>query len=153
MEPNEALSALRQLVVDMQGWTESGEDPDEPGEYYRIASEATEGFDNLDEWVTKGGFLPRAWTPALLDLDRNEERAVRRLETAFDRALRDDEPLDRAFLKDGEEIHHLRDRLIQLLARTAVQEVQQERQAVERMLSSTVTRVFLDNLRTALEGP
>lgn len=61
MDPNATLAILRQLVEDMRAWTESGEDPDEPGEYYRIASEATEAFNSLDEWISTGGFLPGGW--------------------------------------------------------------------------------------------
>jgi hypothetical protein len=27
----------------------------------RLATELAENFHNLDEWITKGGFLPAAW--------------------------------------------------------------------------------------------
>lgn len=61
MDPNETLARLRRLVTDMDAWRESGEDPTEPGEYYRIASEATDAFEALDAWMVKGGFMPEAW--------------------------------------------------------------------------------------------
>lgn len=61
MDPNETLAKLRQLVIDMDAIEESGEDPDEPGEYLRIASEATTLFDALDGWMAKGGFMPSEW--------------------------------------------------------------------------------------------
>lgn len=61
MDPNEALDRLRQLVADMNAIDASGEDPDESGEYRRIASEATDAFGGLDHWLSRGGYLPRAW--------------------------------------------------------------------------------------------
>lgn len=61
MDPNETLRQLRQLVKDMAAIVESDEDPQEPGEYYRIASEATFRFDELDGWLSRGGFPPGDW--------------------------------------------------------------------------------------------
>lgn len=58
MDPNETLRRLRQLVDELEP---ASEDP-EPGEYYRIASEATVLFDALDGWLSRGGLLPRDWT-------------------------------------------------------------------------------------------
>jgi hypothetical protein len=139
MDPNEALENLRYWSAEDatgQEWLERG----------------AEVFAGLDEWITKGGFLPRAWAPPLMDMDNDSLRAARRLETAFDRALRDDEQLDIAFSRK-DRAGGLRDRLIRLLAMTVVEEVQQERRNVERMLASTATRVFLRNLRTQLEQP
>jgi hypothetical protein len=51
MDPNTVLAKMRQLATDMHGWEEGDEDPDEPGEYYRIASEMVEAFDALDGWL------------------------------------------------------------------------------------------------------
>lgn len=67
MDPNQALADLLELAADLRAIIDSGEDPDEPGEYYRIASEAVEKFEGLHGWLTRGGFLPAAWTPARLD--------------------------------------------------------------------------------------
>lgn len=63
MDPNQALADLLKLVADMRAIIDSGEDPDEPGEYYRIASEATEKFEGLHDWLARGGFRPAAWCP------------------------------------------------------------------------------------------
>lgn len=86
MDPNEALEAIRKLVQDMEAWEESGEDPDEPGEYYRIASELATAFDGLDGWLSKGGFRPEAWTQHLPPEERRTlamERRAHRLREAL----------------------------------------------------------------------
>ena len=49
MDPNAALEALRQLVK--QVYSGARTDP------WLFA----EHFENLDEWLSKGGFLPEAW--------------------------------------------------------------------------------------------
>lgn len=49
MDPNATLAELRALVMD--GGAEF-EDP----------QRAAELFNALDEWITRGGFLPAAWT-------------------------------------------------------------------------------------------
>lgn len=61
MDPNEALVRLRMLVEEMRAQEAAEVDPDEPGEYYRIADEAVTAFDELDGWLARGGFLPAAW--------------------------------------------------------------------------------------------
>ena len=43
MDPNEALKLLRKYASDTGG-------------------EAWEQFEALDDWLSKGGFLPKAWT-------------------------------------------------------------------------------------------
>lgn len=55
MDPNEALDRLRQVFV----WWERG---------YADASDlasAIEMFNDLDEWLSKGGALPEAWNQGL----------------------------------------------------------------------------------------
>lgn len=74
MDVNETLETLRQLAAEMTAWEEEGEDPDEPGEYYRIASEMVAAFRNLDRWLNQGNFLPKPWAEAFLK--RVENRAL-----------------------------------------------------------------------------
>jgi hypothetical protein len=52
MDPNAALKELRQLA----GRFEKGED--EPGDGARMG----ELFDALDDWLSRGGFLPQGWS-------------------------------------------------------------------------------------------
>lgn len=61
MDPNETLRRIRANVDQMRRIMASGEEPAEAGEYYRIASELAEDFDNLDYWLGRGGLLPNAW--------------------------------------------------------------------------------------------
>jgi hypothetical protein len=63
MDPNETLRRIRANVDQMRRIMASGEEPAEAGEYYRIASELAEDFDNLDCWIVRGGFLPAFWAP------------------------------------------------------------------------------------------
>lgn len=63
-DPDKMLASLEALTNDMQGWRDLGEDPDEPGEYYRIADEMTEGFAALNAMLRRGGFPPAAWSSA-----------------------------------------------------------------------------------------
>lgn len=141
MDPNETLKRGRtaaQAVNDAPNLVEMEHE----------AETLAEAFVSLDEWITKGGFLPKPWEPPMTTMDVDAGRAIRRLETAFDRALRDDERLDRFF---GRTAHwEEREQVIRLLSRAVVETVEQERQAVERMLQSGATRLFLDNLRAAL---
>jgi hypothetical protein len=48
MDPNAALDQLRELLTGNDGSID---------DYERAA----EVFDGLDEWLSKGGFLPSAW--------------------------------------------------------------------------------------------
>lgn len=77
MDINVTVAEMRKLSADMHAWQDGDEDPDEPGEYYRIASEMVEYFDAMDGWLSKGGFAPDAWTrPQSRTLDL-EKRAYR----------------------------------------------------------------------------
>lgn len=53
MDPNACLATLRQLAAKVAANTT---DPD--------ADELAEVFQNLDGWLSTGGFLPAAWHPA-----------------------------------------------------------------------------------------
>lgn len=48
---SEAYDKMAEAAGDLRRWEESGDDPDEPGEYYRIASELAEGFETLSPQI------------------------------------------------------------------------------------------------------
>lgn len=54
MDPNATLATLRELCTELL----SGKDGADPS---TIGGEIAEAFENLDEWITKGGFLPSDW--------------------------------------------------------------------------------------------
>lgn len=55
MDPNETLRQLRALVAQVHG--------DEEGDINDQLEDFAGYFEALDEWITKGGFLPRDWRP------------------------------------------------------------------------------------------
>lgn len=55
MDVNETLRKLRQLIVDQ-------ELADDDSEAASLGWEAAELFRGLDEWLSKGGFLPTDWS-------------------------------------------------------------------------------------------
>lgn len=57
MDPDAALFLLRQNVADYENATTISERED-------AADRISELFQGLDEWITKGGFLPKDWQPA-----------------------------------------------------------------------------------------
>lgn len=59
MDPNEALKNLREAARDNLAHAE--EFKDRPGELLVMIYEAAESFQALDEWLSKGGFLPADW--------------------------------------------------------------------------------------------
>jgi len=65
MDPNETLRRLRLLAIegeDLAGQDpENGFDPDIDERISQIALEMSELFQDLDNWILKGGFLPRTW--------------------------------------------------------------------------------------------
>ena len=58
MDPNTRLAELRELVTMV---ALSGGDMERTEPYPQAALELAEKFEELDEWITKGGFLPAAW--------------------------------------------------------------------------------------------
>jgi hypothetical protein len=52
MDPNATLAEIRNIVTD---WAQNGTDGED------AMQEMAESFGALDEWLTKGGFLPDAW--------------------------------------------------------------------------------------------
>ncbi len=59
MDPDQALADCRAALADANANVRAeGEDPSDELEALRRLGDA---FDALDEWLTKGGFLPGAW--------------------------------------------------------------------------------------------
>lgn len=54
MDPDAALAQIRELIVKHQTSSEEISTSD--------AAELVELVDSLDEWMTKGGFLPTEWS-------------------------------------------------------------------------------------------
>lgn len=54
MDPDAAVEALRRLSKDL-------ETVEDAGHRSAIAEEMATVWDGLDEWITRGGFLPSAW--------------------------------------------------------------------------------------------
>lgn len=58
MDPNSALATLREMVKLSQSTA-----PDDYDRYTQLSvNDAVEQFAALDEWLSKGGFLPSDWT-------------------------------------------------------------------------------------------
>jgi hypothetical protein len=55
MDPNATLAEIRAALADM------GRSDITPHEYADAASVLHERIEILDEWLSKGGFLPDAW--------------------------------------------------------------------------------------------
>lgn len=56
MDPNATLARIRELTASL---LDSDADP---GTAASIGDQLAEHVQALDEWLSKGGFLPRAWT-------------------------------------------------------------------------------------------
>lgn len=149
MDPNEALRQARQ-AADTLAEVEANEDP---AVLHHLGTHLAEVFTGLDEWIVKGGFLPKGWegplTTTMAGNWTDNVRAIHRLETAFDRAIRDDERANRTL--EGEATGSgLRAHLVRLLAREVIEEVNRERAKVEEMTRSEVTRQFMDSAAARL---
>ncbi|WP_034088317.1 hypothetical protein [Streptacidiphilus albus] len=57
MDPDTILRALRQLIARID---EIGREPE--ADWSGVATEALEGIEALDDWLTRGGHPPTAWT-------------------------------------------------------------------------------------------
>lgn len=55
MDPNATLRRIRELVKELQEPEGDGYDTD------TLTEELTELVSSLDNWLTKGGFLPKQW--------------------------------------------------------------------------------------------
>lgn len=54
MDPDQALKEIRQLISDWNDFVNVEE-------AVAFAESLTEKLDGLDQWLSKGGFLPTAW--------------------------------------------------------------------------------------------
>ena len=61
MDPNAALANLREAI---RVWDAASPDDTDPSTESSYAADAIEAARDLDEWLSKGGFLPEAWAPA-----------------------------------------------------------------------------------------
>jgi hypothetical protein len=59
MDPNATLEELRKLVARVH---KDYEDPDGNGVDQDDADRLATLIESLDQWITKGGFLPKAWS-------------------------------------------------------------------------------------------
>ena len=57
MDPNEALKRIRATVARLQETDDAGDNDYDPQD----VSELYQHVQALDEWITRGGFLPDAW--------------------------------------------------------------------------------------------
>jgi hypothetical protein len=61
MDPDEALSQVRAKLKELDGWTDSLDRNLIPSQLEDAITDLSITFAGLDEWLTKGGFPPRAW--------------------------------------------------------------------------------------------
>ncbi len=67
MDPNATLAEIRRLIDDLDNGRCS------PSQARRARADVADLFRALDEWITRGGFLPTAWQrPADRTADRTE---------------------------------------------------------------------------------
>lgn len=56
MDPNETLKACRRLAAALLR-----ESDKEDANRVNLGAELAQNFDNLDNWIKRGGFLPDTW--------------------------------------------------------------------------------------------
>lgn len=62
MDPNTSLAELRRRAARLIDELSNGDAPDEKSEYiYSEAYELAELVEALDQWLSRGGFLPEGW--------------------------------------------------------------------------------------------
>lgn len=131
-DPNELLGRLRAAVKAADGATYG-------------ARRFAEVFAQLDEQLTGGGLLPADWRPPFMQdavhPQLDQRRARHRLESVLDRAIRDDDELDRATMgATRDSASPLRERLIRLLSWAIIQELEAEQRQVQAMLADLARR-------------
>jgi hypothetical protein len=57
MDPNATLAAIRQAIADVNG----AQPGDSIAHFQEASLRLAEHVEVLDEWLTRGGFLPYAW--------------------------------------------------------------------------------------------
>jgi hypothetical protein len=77
MDPNETLKAIRDGIVNLRDLMDQGYAP-YPEDVQRLLSQA----EALDEWLSKGGFLPKEWASLRFVTYGREEYKV--IETEFE---------------------------------------------------------------------
>ncbi|MGI8310688.1 hypothetical protein [Saccharopolyspora hattusasensis] len=55
MDPNKTLEQLRTVVREYR------QETTDPAGHLELADELVGHFENLDKWLSRGGFLPEAW--------------------------------------------------------------------------------------------
>jgi hypothetical protein len=63
MDPTECLTRIRVQSARIREVQEQG--INRPDQLADAAQELQQAFDDLDEWLTKGGFVPNQWRPRL----------------------------------------------------------------------------------------
>lgn len=63
MDPDAALEGIRTLVIEIQFADEHNDGLDR-AQLADMAVALAESVENLDAWVSSGGFLPAPWRPA-----------------------------------------------------------------------------------------
>jgi hypothetical protein len=65
MDPNQALADARDAIARIDALEAEGRDAgqNDMEAIWYASVEATEAYRALDEWISKGGFLPEAWAP------------------------------------------------------------------------------------------
>lgn len=61
MDPEAALTRIRELAAEIINMSDEIDEFDSFGHVDEEANELAETFQGLDEWITKGGFLPKDW--------------------------------------------------------------------------------------------
>lgn len=67
MDPNECLRQIRDLVRQVEMSANTG------APHFQLALELAERVTALDEWLTKGGFVPSAWWKVRLEPIRMDD--------------------------------------------------------------------------------
>lgn len=74
MDPNAALAAIRDGLAAIDAIRDGSADPD-ANTYANAAADIVEHTRALDEWLSKGGFPPNAWTETPVAFPTREQIA------------------------------------------------------------------------------
>jgi hypothetical protein len=59
MDPTATLATIRQLILDIENTGGNAS----AGTFCQLADSLAENMKALDQWMAKGGFLPKQWQP------------------------------------------------------------------------------------------
>lgn len=62
MDPNQALADIRRLISEAD--SQDTDTPEGAARALSLLTEAAWAFDGLDEWMSRGGFMPKIWARA-----------------------------------------------------------------------------------------